>query len=298
MKNIMKIALALLLVMGLTGCVKVEVDGGGDLLPIDEQYATIDAYFPHGGMLEMVWDGQETETGSMDFIVVPGQTVKEALTEANIKNLSAYNENDTFEGWLIFNVGIIGDDQGNEEYIYYLASETVYSTEELMELTIPEYMVVYTAKWAGMDLEQYYAEEDYMFDEDTTGVLVLHLTEGEMRFVSTYDKEEYTCDAFAYWMEDKTSVNDLSQTGEWDTFVGVEHASKTFAGWDLYEGTNLAWTSENKVEDGQMIFEYAEYEGFEYVVLDDAFYLTRMTTEDLLSMENSSKAFYAVAVWE
>lgn len=299
MGKLIKLFVSIFLLLTLVACSK-EGNIDVDLNPLpDEKYATIDGYGLHGGMLSMIWDGEQTETGAMDFIVVEGQTVKEALENAGIKELSAFNEYDTFEGWLVFDVEITPGDDGFDIFTYTLTSETVYTTEELMNLTIPATQVTYVAKWAGLETSAYFVEEDYMFDETTTGSFILHTNEGALYYTSSSDNGVYDCESYTYWMEDGLTLNDLSQTGEWDTFNRVENESKTFVGWKVYEGTEVTWSSDNYVTTTQTAFEYMDYEGFEYLVITDCVQLEGYkTTEEIMEIINNSKVYYALAVWE
>ena len=138
-----------------------------------------------------------------------------------------------------------------------------------------------------------------MFDESTTGSFILHTTEGSLFYTSSYDNSEYDCESYTYWMEDGITLNDLSTTGEWDMFIGVENADKSFVGWQVYEGTSVEWSYTNDVVDGQKAFEYMEMEGFEYLIISECIKIDGYkTTDEIMELVNNSKVYYALAVWE
>lgn len=272
--------------------------------PIVEQpiYFTLDAYGMAGGMLSVTQSGDEgIESIAWGFEGAEGDTLGDVLAAQEITALDAYLDGDELEGWMVYEEIVSTDG----EYTYELRSgETIYTTQELMELTVPSYNAAYVAKWASIPVEDYFPEEDYMFDaNETTGTFILNAGGGTMSFQSLDGSEEFDSAVYSYWMADGQTINDLAATEEWDTLVSVEKDGAAFTGWTVYEGSSVTWNSEESADDAAMSFPYVvddpSYEGFEYIhITDCVLYQEGMSTEELLSVANHSKTYYAFANWE
>ena len=246
------------------------------------------------------------ETGSWDLPAKEGDRIGDVLAEQEITDLGVSLDGDELEGWMVFELIITPDEDGFDDYSYELRSgDTIYSTEELMELTIPAYHACYVAKWASIAIEDYFAEEDYMFDADTTtGSFTLNAGDGAvMTFLPTGASEGYESQTYTYWAEDGKTLNDLVATEEWDALSLVEKDGASFTGWTVYEGSGITWSSEASTEENVTSLPYVmndpSYEGFEYILITDcSVYQENMSTEELCALENYSMDYYAVANWE
>lgn len=272
----------------------------------EENYITIDAYGRADGMLTATYMDEVMETGSWDLPAAVGSRLGDVLAEQEITDLDAYLDGDELEGWMVFEIITTTDEFGFDEYTYELRSgDTIYSTEELMDLTVPDYTVCYVAKWAGIAAEDYFAEEDYMFDSvETSGCFTLNAGEGaHMTFLPEGSTEGYESQVYAYWMEDGESLNDVVAAGEWDALVSIEKEGATFTGWTVYEAVNLMWSGEESTEENVTSLPYVlndeRFENSKYVLLEDcSVYQENMSTEDLYNLVNNSANYYAVANWE
>lgn len=120
----------------------------------EDDYFSNVCFDGYGGMFEITYeygDG-ESNTYEMDY---DGQYCREGVTirdnillnYENMELSDPVQEGYTFEGWL--------------EYIWFdevwtLVSETVYSTEELFGRIVTGEDMVYVAKWAEKDMQEYY----------------------------------------------------------------------------------------------------------------------------------------------
>ena len=293
----MKKLLVFLLVVGLlVGCNKQDNNNKEG----NEVYLTFDGYGLHGGMLEVNTTTNTFETGSMDLVSLGNQTIQEVFELNEVVSIGAFNEYDTFEGWLVFKTEIYTDSDGFDTIIQTLESSKLYSTDEILGYTMPNYNITIVAKWAEMDITQYYVEDDFMIDSSTTGTLVFNANGGVIELESTYDKGLLESVTYAFWMKDGECVNDLLTLDSWHTFKEVVQEDKVFAGWQLYEGTSLSWSNEQSKQENVTSFAYdPENVDFRYVLLEDCKSIEGLkTTEELHAMQIYSTCYYAEAVWK
>ena len=272
----------------------------------DMVYVTLDAYGMSGGFLSLTVAGEEgVESVAYSFDGQLGETVQSMLERNEITAVNAYLEGDVLEGWMVFEAIPTEDADGFVEYIYELRSgDTIYSTEELLALTIPEYAeVYYVAKWSNIPVEMYFADEDYMFDADTTtGAVVMSANGGTMLFEQT-DGNQIDSPTYTYWLSEGDTLQTKMAEESWDTFIAAEKEGAVFSGWTVYKGTSIAWSSEPEGEDdleGTVYFEYDNrYEGFEYLAVENCeLYSEHLSTEELITIVNDSVCYYAIANWE
>lgn len=62
----------------------------------------------------------------------------------------------TFEGWMEFKVETKINKLGNEYEDYTLVSQTLLTTNDMLNRAVPSYDVAYVAKWSDMDFDDYY----------------------------------------------------------------------------------------------------------------------------------------------
>ena len=135
----------------------------GSSTPAEEETSelilTFDAYSIFDmAMVTYEMEGLKEETGSIDFIAMPGETVTEVLENSGISVTGVYSENETFEGWMEYETVITTDADGFDTIEYVKVSDELYTLEEVLEKTV-EHNVCFTAKWAEHGTEEYYAEE-------------------------------------------------------------------------------------------------------------------------------------------
>lgn len=269
----------------------------------DIVYVTLDAYGFSGGILSMTQAGEEgLESVAWSFEGVPGETVQSMLERVEITEVNAYLEGDVLEGWMVFEAIPTEDTDGFIGYTYELRSgDTIYSTEELMALAIPEYdEVYYVAKWGNIPVDMYFAEEDYMYDGNTTtGAMAMSADGGTMLFEQT-GGNQISSPVYVYWMSDGENMQMKMAEEDWDTLISVEKEGAVFAGWTVYQGTSIAWTSEADESENTMYFAYDDrYEGFEYLAVENCeLYSENLSTEELTVLVNDGVCYYAVANWE
>lgn len=302
-KKIMAILLACMVMFAFAACGNNQnEDENQDAAVLEDTICiNVEGYSIMGGMLNFTMnDGTVEEMGAWAFLGKEGETFGDVLTRSEVSSVEPVLEGDTFEGWVLFEEVVTLDEEGFESYSYELRSgDTVYSTEEMMEVAVPGYNVTVVAKWAGISLDTYFTEDDYMWEAGvTTGAVTFIANEGMITFQTsagdTYDSSVYT-----YWMEDGTTLNDVMASGEWDTITEVKKEGAEFAGWMVYEADSITWDS-TEINDGSTIsLPFDEYEGFEYIVLENGKeFNASMTTEELCALVNESRCYVAVANWK
>ena len=203
-------------------------------------------------------------------------------------------EGDTFEGWMecAYDYDLCN---------YVIVSETLYSTEELMAMPVPEAPVEYVAKWAGIPVEEYFAMDmgDMIEDATTSGIFTFCGNGGMLEF-QTFANEEYTCAGYAYYPEEGLALNDLMGTEYDDTLIGANKDGAEFTGWTLYMADDLFWSYEPVEEEDILCLVYDEnsYNGVMYVLLRNAAVVGEdLPTEQLCGMTNYGENYLAMANW-
>lgn len=80
-----------------------------------------------------------------------------------------------FEGWAEFEVIYTTYDDGTTIVEHELVSDTIYTTEQMLQKAVPEYDVKYVAKWSDMELEDYFVLANY-----PSGTLIVDANDGIM----------------------------------------------------------------------------------------------------------------------
>ncbi len=306
-KLLMTMLITGITLLALSGCKgSVEDPTDADDTNLDNNgaiYVTIDAYGLLGGTLSVTQAGEEgVESVAWGFEASQGDKVSDMLAKEEITAIDAVLEGDTFEGWMIFEEIITSDEDGFDTITYELRSgDTIYTTEELMELAIPEYNAAFVAKWASLPIEDYFVEDDYMFDADeTTASITLIANGGNMLFIRSDGSDEIDSPVYSYWLEAGQTINDVMTEEAWHSLVSVEKEGASFTGWSVYEGDFVSWSSEAINDETTTSFEYDNrYEGFEYITVDNCvLYNSNISTEELLQLTNTGKYYIAIANWE
>lgn len=294
-KALITLLTVLTLILSLVAC-------GSDNEETDnEAYITLDSYY--NTLIISTNDNESPtyETQTIDYAGAVGTTLGESMEAVGDVSIKAVAESDEFEGWMEFIVHIETDEDGFDTYTYERVSDTLYTTEELLEKTFTEEQKVYAAKWASIDMESYYAEEDYMWTAESLAIQ-LDANGGTMNFQDAED-ESYEADSYTYWMTEGESINTLVADAEsgYDAMMSIEKLDAEFANWTVYKGDSITWSSEASDEEGDMSLETTnDSEGFEYVILGNGtLYKESVTTEELCELVcDGSTNYYAVANWK
>lgn len=305
MKKHIFLAGACVLGMALAGCGSAPAaqdegkeDEGKEVL------VSIDAYGYSDGLLsvtETIDGNQETsEYGSIDLYGISGKTVNEALTDMDYSDLEIINDSDVFEGWMEFQMNITTDADGFDQYEYInLSGNVLYTTEELLELEIPEYDVAYVAKWESIAAEDYFVEEEPEEIVDTC-FFNLSANGGEMTF-SDEDNGSYSLDNYNYLMVPGDSLQDAMSGSAMSGAVleEIQKEGAEFAGWTVYEADFINWVEE-EAEDGAIYFPYeSEYADAHFIQLENgSLYAEKISTDELKALVCEGKNFFAYAEWE
>lgn len=269
-------------------------------------YMTFDGYGMVMGMLSyMEDDGEngtfESETVSIDFEGVPGQKIREVWKNAGYSDMYPYCDGEVFEGWMEYKTNRETGEDGFDIFYYErISGDTLITTEELMELTVPDYDVMYVVKWESIFMEEYdefYAstsgEQDFVETQDI--YLLLNADGGMM----TFDAEEpYETDIYLYYLQEGKTVRESMEEGGNDPFGEVKKDGAEFAGWTIYEGDFADWP-DNEPEDLAEGAQFFSAGGYMNLVLDNCeIYGEAVSTEELREILCEGRTFYAVANWK
>ena len=138
MKN--AVLITILIILALVGCHNTKTS--------DEVTIIFDAYEPSNGMLSVIKANEAgSTTVSKDVYLLlnaaVGNTISNTLIENGILSIQANSTNDIFEGWIIYRENTIVD-------------EKIYTTDEILKMTVPNYGITFVAKWKNISTKNYY----------------------------------------------------------------------------------------------------------------------------------------------
>ena len=257
----------------------------------------LDGYELAGGRLfvmEVDMDGGrvESEYGSIGMLGAEGETIGDVMAYWDYTDVTPVLEGDVFEGWMEC---VYDEDEG----IYVVFPETLYSTEDLLALTVPDHSVTYVAKWQGIPAEEYFVVEGWD-DAGSSGGFAFTGNGGSITFREA-DGSEYASPAYAYWLEDGQTLNDIMGTEYGAALIGVEKEGCQFAGWTLYKADDMFWNGEAVQEDDMLCLLFNEDDtwGTTYVLLRNAVVVDEnMSTEQLREIICMGENYLAVANWD
>ncbi len=276
----MRKKLVMVLFMILAMCFSLIACGGNEEMMedeaemVDEGYITLDAYYQT--ILVNAKDGTSYETQSVVYGGAYGTTLKEAMDQSGDADFEVIAENDEFEGWLEYNINVEVDEEGWETWINELVSDTLYTTEEVLQKEFTEGEKLYVAKWASIDMAEYEAygteseDEEYMWSAGDCAVM-FDADGGMMTFLME-DGEEYENGFYTYWLAEGETVNEIvaRENSGYDTLTAVSKDGLEFAGWTIYTAESVDYSDEESKEEGVIsIPSSVDYEGFKYYILAD-----------------------------
>jgi len=257
---------------------------------VNQVDVTIDGYMEAGGVLYITWTDDAYETGGFGMGGTPGQTIGQALRNSDVLSIEPMLEGDVFEGWMEVEPITTVDEDGWDWTEYSLIPETVYTTEELLNIVVPDHNVMYVAKWAGIPAEEYYAP----YSEETVALPSITLICGEGNMLVTGEEEQYEANWSVATVEPGQAFGEAL---ELDTREIIAPDGKMFTGWTVLDYATAAMEiSETPVEkEGVLCFElFEDY----HVVLHDYYACAEMlTTEELAEYACEGLDHMVVAVW-
>lgn len=270
-------------------------------------YFTFDAYGEANGILavtELSIEGSTkvSESVSWGFEAIENEKIIDVLNRSGVVAINPMLEDDVFEGWMIFKEEITVDEDGFENFNYERISEDkLYSTNEIFEMSMPNYNLIYVAKWSTIPMEDYY-KEDYSTEPvmDTT-YFSFYANGGTMTF-SDVENESFELERYDYWLNENESLKDVMNGDIINSAIlkSVQKEGATFSGWTVYEADNLNWSSDEVIEEGTKNFLYnPNDEDFKYMYLENCvLYSENASTEELLEITYNGKHHYAIANWD
>lgn len=116
-------------------------------------YCSFEAYGE--GMLNITEAGETTETGSMGWPSEPGRRIGDICEEWDVTAIEPVLEGDEFEGWLEIKVVTEVDENDFATTTMEIVSDTLYTTDEVMDREVPDYDVTYMTKWKNVPMSEY-----------------------------------------------------------------------------------------------------------------------------------------------
>lgn len=263
----------------------------------------LNSYDEKGGMFSITEDDGNGGTNVYDFglvglLAAEGETIESAMNACGYSAIEPASDDFTFEGWFEYVETTTIDEDGFESSNSELVTDVMYTTEELLALTVPDHPVYYIAKWAEIPAEEYFHSEVWE-NTESSGAFAFSSNGGEMTFFA-YD-EEFTSNTYTYWMDGGQALNDIMGTEYGAALIDIKMDGAEFTGWTLYEGDSAFWNDEPTEEDGITSFLFdPEDEDVQYLLLRNAEVIRELSsTEELcgISIEDG-KCYFAEANWE
>ncbi len=175
MKRIIALLLAFVIclsVFALTGCKKNDGanidDANIDDISSDsdtKQEADLTLYAFCDDEQEYVFNVTEYEIqvqyGIISMPVTVGEKIGDVLSVNGYDNITPVESKGKFEGWMEYKEVTTTDADGFEQFSYEKVSgDTLCTTKQLLDRPMPEYNVMYVAKWDNLDYD-YYAMMGY-----------------------------------------------------------------------------------------------------------------------------------------
>lgn len=274
----------------------------------DEIYLTLDAHGLAGGILSLTEASDEgsttvNETVAIDFAGTENEKIKDILVRNGILNVKPELEGDSFEGWVGFKQVITTDVEGYNTYSYekIYEDDKILTTDELLEMPLPNQNITFMAKWATIPMSDYVIEGWSDAPVMDTCLFIFNANGGTMIFKDE-EHESYELDKYTYWLNEGESLNDVMDGSLINSAImlSVEKEEATFDGWKVYEADSINWSNQEDNEDGYLYFPYDENdEDFKYIILENAtLYSESATLEELSKIVYEGKNYYAIANWK
>ena len=264
----------------------------------------LEGYDQIGGVISMTerdLDGNPVEStyDGIGILAAEGETIGSALDHAGYFDLQPVLEGDVFEGWMEVAEEVVLDEFDFEETVRKVLPEKIYTTEELLGLTVPDHAVTYVAKWESVPAESYFEPVDAWETDGvtTSGSFSFSANGGTMKFLNP-DGTEYEWPEYAYWLEDGQALNEVMGTESIDALIGIEKEGAEFLGWTLYQTDSTFLNEELVEEEGILCFPYESIYYSGYTLLKNPVLVgEQMPTEQLCAMSVTGTNYYALAEW-
>lgn len=101
-------------------------------------------------------DDIQQETGMLFAPARSGEKIGDALKASGYSDIAPIENVGKFEGWMEYKEATSVDADGFEQFAYEkLSGDTLYTTEQLLKRPMPDYSVMYVAKWDNLDYDYY-----------------------------------------------------------------------------------------------------------------------------------------------
>lgn len=233
-----------------------------------------------GGALILTFDdGSSEETGGYGFgwegEIGVVSTVGDVLARMGVLSIEPVLEGDEFEGWMVYEVVSVEDEDGFETSTYVKAEDALYSTEELFALPAPDYYAIYAAKWASVAEEEYFSA----IEEETIIMSSITMLSGEGVMLMDSEEEDYECVVHIVTVEEGQTFGEALTLEE---LLSVTLEGKEFTGWTVYDVQVMESTDTPVEEEGVMCYEL--FEGWYMVLREYSVCAELVSTQELAEM--------------
>lgn len=308
MKKWLVVLLAAMLATTLLGCdkkeeSKEEINLEETLTPQEaakmvvegkERLITFDAYKDGESIVMTKVNGDKDTYENMGYIAAQGLKISDNLLASEVINIEPEcATGDTFEGWIEYKV-VQYETDGDARKDYVKVSDELRTSEEIFASVMPDYDVVYAAKWESVPMEDYFygyvidssiLEKAYSFNLDPN--------DGILTLASNINFEE---DLYIHDWTSGESFGASMETGWGTPLVAIEKEDAEFLGWTVYAGDEIAWPIEMVEEEGSTCFKIKEYCYLQ--LFNCQVYAENLSTEELKEIVCDDKYYYAIANWE
>lgn len=211
--------------------IEIKAQYAGD----DEDYYTNVYLDMYGGEMDITRYDEEWNNITNTFTRIPvvestsdwgitlrrdGSKIKDQTKNGWDFNAAPTKNGATFEGWIEFRQG----DHGN-----LLISNKIYTTSEILDKVVPEYEVVFAAKWSDVAIEDYYKDDiaNHFNTDDGTMVVTSAGDNGEQNI-------DNVCGICSMYHVGRTSLKEYFEDISF-SIKSIEKQGSTFEGWTVIE---------------------------------------------------------------
>ena len=252
-----------------------------------------DAY---GGILSITYsDGSVEETGGWGFSTSfdEGQTTGELLKGFDIAELTVTNENEeeVFEGWLLFELTSVEDEDGFSESIYTPLNDIPLTTEEMLATPAADTYTIFAAKWASIPAEEYF--QDTWSDTEVIYMAAATLFSNEGVMLMHGAEENYEAAVSVGTTEPGLTVGEVLDL---DNLLSVTREGYEFAGWTVYNAGMIENTDVMPEDENLVWFE--TFENWYSILHDCTVIAENIDTDALREIVCGETDLFIVAQWK
>ncbi len=247
---------------------------------------------------EYVWVDGESSFGTTVYAGLPLRTQLEQ--DFQIKE-DPTREGATFEGWAKFKY-----EDGVCIFMPQSTSDPYYTTDEMLDSTMPAYWIEFVPKWSDIPIEDYYPtyfETVLNANGGKVSYSYCGMGDGEEARIDEYESTVHTLPQTA-----RKSVSDLLKENE-SNLLGINKSGEVLQSWTLYQIGNLEYTfceegdTVPKTTEDQiaLLYHTETWEGgtsYVYLILEGCKKVADNVSTDKIINDYKGANYYAVANWK